>query len=176
MRRTSCAWLMLLLSCILGCQAQPDFGAIIASFNLSKRSGVSRIQLVPVYVGTGMQKLSKKVIITNNQTTSAILGEIGFSDNPKLPKGMEHSGADAACKLLIRFADGREFAFLVVFQTGPSGAGVEYALSPSSTLNSAYDESLPGNHCLGRGYSMRLYDLLRTAISNSGATWISDPN
>jgi len=174
MKRSGTIIFTLCFQLLSGCQAQPDFKAITASFNASRGSSVSKIELVPIHVGTSVLKLSKKVVIADSGTNSTIVGEIAFSEHPRLPKAMGHSGGVAACKMLIHFQDGTVFCFFVFFREGGAGAGVEYAINPDLNLNDAYENDLPGNHTLGRGYSIKLYEILQAVIKSAGESWIRD--
>jgi hypothetical protein len=174
MSRTRTYVLLLFPLFLFGCRAEPDYRVITADFSASKHSTVSKIELVPIDVGTSLLKLNKKITRTDGKMNSAIVGEITFSEHPGLPKAMGHSGAISACKMVIYFQDGTAYCFYVLFREGLAGSGVEYAINHDLNLDSAYDNSLPGNHTLGRGYSIRLYDVLQNVIQDAGGKWIND--
>ena len=165
---------ILLSQILLGCQKQPDFRVITTSFvNSARTSSVSSITLVPIDVGSSVAKLSKSIIITNSEANKAILTNIIFLEVPRLPKGMGHAGQVAACNMLVQFTNGTTFCFYLSFREGPVGAGIEYAINPDLNLDSVFDNRLPGNHRLGRGYSQDMYYIIQSIIKGYGRRWIN---
>lgn len=145
---------------LVGCSPGQDVSRRVAQFESVRTQAVSRMALLPIDPGTNLARLEASREITNRIVQTAVLAELAFPRSPKLPGRMDHAGGVGVAQLLVVFQNGEQFAVLVLFCRGPSGKGVEYAMSSDVGFTSVDDKAFPPANTYGRGFSVELYDLL----------------
>ena len=164
--------LLLGLAGVTGCTAEAPLRETTTAFQSCRETAPCQITIAPIYVGRNRDSLSGAVTVTDRDACRDIITELTFPEHPQRPKALDHAGYTAACKAIIEFPGSRLFCVLLLVRRGRGGSGIEYALVPGPDMTSGYDERLPGNYELGRGYSVALYGILDELITAAGQRWV----
>ena len=154
-----------------GCGAGDGLRDTVLDFQGIQANEMSKISLEPIYVGSNLLTLNKEVETNDRELIRRMREELTFVQAPGLPGDMQHSASVGACRAVVSVRGEERFCILIILRKGASGGGIEYAMSPTMDLNSVFDERLPGNHVLGRGYSVGLLDLVNDIVGRGDAVW-----